>query len=679
MAKKTSRALAEEAAKLRQQIEEHNYLYHVLDRPVISDREFDELFNKLIQIESEQPELRTPDSPTQRVGGQALESFKKIEHRVPMLSLQNSYSIDDIASFHARVQKALGDNVSLDYYCEPKLDGMAIELIYENGRLTRALTRGDGFTGEDVTSNVRTIASVPLKLRDDSVPLFEVRGEVLMLKKDFKALNEAQQENGEEPFANPRNAAAGTVRQLDPRIAASRPLKFFAYALGDYRGIEVKSQAELHEQFQHLGLPSLAHSDRLKKQLGGPVTRVCRGLDEVLKYYKWIQSHRHNLDFDIDGIVIKVNSWKLQNEVGFVARSPRWANAAKYEPEQAQTKIEDITVQVGRTGALTPVANMIPVSVGGVTITHATLHNQDEIDRKDIRVGDFVIVQRAGDVIPEVVRVLTEKRSKSSKPYKLPKNCPVCGTTAFRPEGEAVMRCPNPLCRARLKESIKHFASRRAMNLEGLGDRWIDLFVDRDLVSRFSDIYRIKKEDLLQFERQGEKLATKIIKNIEASKKADLARFIYALGIRFVGEQTAKYLARKYGDIEKLMTASLEELQSVEEVGPRIAESIYNAFKDKRFIKDIHEMMRLGVEFEKPKEGSHKLQGLTFVITGTLPVPRTEAQALLETNGAHISSSVSKKTSYVLAGEEAGSKLEKAQALGIKIITWDELLKLCGG
>jgi DNA ligase (NAD+) len=603
-------------------------------------------------------------------------------------------------AFDERVKKVLGSDAKLDssgepklgyycepklgyycepklsYYCEPKLDGLAIELVYEKGLFVRALTRGDGLVGEDVSSNIRTIKSIPLKLRDTSIALFEVRGEILMGKKDFKLLNEAQQENGEEPFANPRNAAAGTIRQLDPKIAAQRPLKFFSYGLGAYRGINIETQEELHKKFKQLGFPTIAHTEKLQRLLGRPVARVSKTLDEVLEYYKWIQSHRHQLDFDIDGIVVKVNSWSIQQELGFVARSPRWATAAKYEPEQAETQIEDISIQVGRTGALTPVANMKPVQVGGVTIVHATLHNQDEIDRKDVRVGDTVVVQRAGDVIPEVVRVILEKRPKKSKPFLIPEKCPVCSTKAVRLEGEAITRCPNPLCQARIKESIKHFAARRAMNIEGLGDRWIDMFVDKGLVKSFSDLYRLTTDDLLKLERQGEKSSTKIIKNIEGSKKAELGRFIFALGIRFVGEQTAKYLARKYGDVHRLMNASLEELQNVEEVGPKIAQSIYSSFQDKRLRKDIHELIALGIEFEKPKEGTNKLQGLTFVITGTLPVPRPEAQEVLEANGAHVSSSVSKKTDYLLAGEDAGSKLEKARANNVKVITWSELQAL---
>ncbi len=675
MAKKTARS-AEQIEKLKIEIDAHNYAYHMLDKPVISDREYDKLFQELLTLEQQHPELKTADSPTQRVGGEPLDAFVKIDHRIPMLSLQNSYSPEEILDFDGRVKKVLGSTCDIEYFCEPKLDGLAMELIYEKGQLVRALTRGDGVTGEDVTNNIRTMASVPLKLRGEAPALFEVRGEVLMLKNDFKVLNETQQENGEEPFANPRNAAAGSIRQLDPKIAASRPLKFFAYGLGDFRGISIASQLQLHEEFKKLGLPTLALSDKLKKFLGAPIARVSKTLDEVIEYYNWVEKNRHRLDFDIDGVVIKVNSWHLQSELGFVARSPRWATAAKFEPEQAETQIENISVQVGRTGALTPVANMTPVQVGGVTVTHATLHNQDEIDRKDVREKDYVVIQRAGDVIPEVVRVITEKRKKNSKPFLIPEKCPVCNTKAVRVEGEAITRCPNTLCQARLKESLKHFVGRRAMNIEGLGDRWIDILVDKKLVESFSDLYRLNAEDLLKLDRQGDKLATKIIKNIQASKTAELARFIFALGIRFVGEQTGKYLAKRYGALEPILEASLEELQNVEEVGPKVAQSIYAALKDKKLRADILEMIKLGIEFEKPKAGGNKLQGKTFVITGTLPVSRTDAQRLLEENGAHVASSVSKKTSCLLAGNDAGSKLDKAKELEIPVLSWEDVLNL---
>ncbi len=533
MAKKT---LQEQAHKLREQIEAHNYAYHVLDKPAISDREFDKLFEELLKLEKEHPELRSPDSPTMKVGGVVLDAFVKKEHRTPMLSLQNSYSEEEIVAFDERVRKVLGPSEKIEYFCEPKLDGLAIEIIYEKGRLTHAITRGDGLTGEDVTHNVRTIKSVPLKLRKE-IPLLEVRGEILIFKEDFKNLNDEQVEEGEEPFANPRNAAAGTIRQLDPNITANRPLRFFAYGLGDSRGIEIKSQEILFSEFKRLGLPSM----------GGNFTTTCETVDEVLKYYKKMEGRRRSLDFDIDGVVIKVNSWRLQTELGFVARSPRWATAAKYEPEQAETIVEDIRVQVGRTGALTPVVVMKPVQVGGVTITNATLHNQDEVDRKDVRIGDTIIVRRAGDVIPEVVQSIVEKRPKGAKAFKIPDKCPACGTKAVRMEGEAATRCPNILCPARIKQGLMHFAGRRAMNIEGLGDRWIEILVDQGMVKSFSDLYRLTTKDLLTLERQGEKLANKIINNIEESKRAGLARFIFALGIKFVGEQTAKYLAKKYG------------------------------------------------------------------------------------------------------------------------------------
>ena len=656
---------AQTMARLRDQIEAHNYAYFVLDKPVISDREFDKLFEELLKLEKEHPELRTPDSPTLKVGGAVLDAFVKMEHRTPMLSLQNSYSPEDILAFDERVRRALGSKKAIEYYGEPKLDGLAIELIYENGRLTHAITRGDGLVGEEVTHNVRTIKSVPLKLQR-KVPLLEVRGEILMFKEDFKKLNEEQIDEGDEPFANPRNAAAGTIRQLDPSITAGRNLRFFAYGLGDYRGIEITSQENLFAEFQKLGLPSM----------GGKFAKVCDSVNDALEYYRNMEERRHSLAFDIDGVVVKVNSWQLQSELGFVARSPRWATAAKYEPEQAETIVEKIWVSVGRTGALTPVVVMKPVQVGGVTITNATLHNQDEVERKDVRVGDTILVRRAGDVIPEVVSIVEGKRPKGTKPFRIPDKCPICDTRTVRIEGEAATRCPNVQCPARIKQSLMHFCGRRQMNIEGLGDRWIEILVDKGMVQSFSDLYRLTVEDLLTLDRQGEKLAGKIIKNIEASKKAELARFIGALGIKFVGEQTAKYLAKKYGAIERVMSASFEELQSVEEIGPRVAEAVSSAFKDKNLKKDIQRMLELGVEFERPRAGTNKLQGLTFVITGTLPVPRTEAQEVLERNGAHVGSSVSKKTDYLLAGEDAGSKLDKAREVGTKIVSWEDLQKM---
>lgn len=660
--------------ELKKLISHHNHLYHSLDRPEISDYEFDQLFQELLKLEAENPQLERADSPSRRVGGEVLDSFQKMNHRKPMLSLSNTYSPEDIREFDERVRKFLGTEEPVEYFCEPKFDGLALELVYEKGRLTHAITRGDGTTGEDVLSNVVTIPTIPLVLHNPNPPqLLEVRGEVLMFKKDFLAINEAQQEAGAQTFANPRNAAAGSVRQLDSKIAASRPLRFLAYALGEVDGAQFRSQEEAEETLAHWGLP-VAREHKKK-----PLRQIRTGADEVVEYYHWIESVRHELPFDIDGVVIKVNSLRLQDDLGLVARSPRWAAAAKYAPEQGETIVEAIQVQVGRTGALTPVAIMKPVKVGGVTITNATLHNQEEIDRKDVRVGDTVVIQRAGDVIPEVVRVVLEKRPAKSKPFQMPESCPVCGEKTEKPEDEVVTRCVNPFCPAILKESLKHFAARRAMNIDKVGDKIIEAFVDAGLIKSFSDFYRLKKSDVLELERQGEKSAENIIASIEKSKKTTLARLIFALGIRFVGEQTAKSLADHFGSLERFLSASESDLVSIPDIGPKVASSITHWLTQKRLVKEARALLDLGVEFEKPKraEGG-KLSGLSFVVTGTLPVKRDEAHDLIEAHGGKLLSSVSSKLNYLVVGEEAGSKLEKAEKLGVKILDWDGLKALIG-
>jgi DNA ligase (NAD+) len=521
--------------------------------------------------------------------------------------------------------------------------------------------------GEDVTHNVKTIKTIPLKLKSKNPPaLLEVRGEVLIFKKDFIAMNQAYEELGEDTFANPRNAAAGTVRQLDPKIAVLRPLKFIAYALGAYADIEFKTQQSVTETFKKLGLPTL--EDEL--------TVCSSSASEIVNYYNKIDKIRQKLDFDIDGIVIKVNSMAQQEDLGLVARSPRWATAAKFKPEQAETVIEEIVVQVGRTGALTPVAIMKPIKVGGVTITHATLHNQDEIDRKDVRVGDSVFVQRAGDVIPEIVSVILSKRPKNSEAFKIPSKCPSCGRTAHKEEGDAVLRCENALCKSKIKESIKHFVSRRAMNLEKIGDKLIETFIDQNLIETFSDLYKLKREQILGLDRQGEKSADNILKSIELSRKTTLARFIYALGIRFVGEQTAKLLADHYLEIETFLHATKEDLENVPEIGPKVSESILEVLKNKDFVKEVRELVRV-IEFEKSKRNTDgPLSGKSFLVTGTLTVKRDEAHEIIEKNGGKLLSGVSSKLSYLIVGDDPGSKVEKAQSLDVKIISWDELLKM---
>jgi DNA ligase (NAD+) len=648
------------------QISELDHHYHVLDKPLVSDFEYDQLFNKLKALEVKHPEFILPNSPTQRVSGKALDKFEKRQHRSAMLSLQNSYSVEELYEFEERAKKFLKVSDEFEYLAELKFDGLAMELVYENGLLVSAITRGDGLIGEEVLNNIKTIKSIPLKLESE-IPLLEVRGEVVMLKKDFKELNERQSEAGLEEFANPRNAAAGSIRQLDPKITASRKLHFMAYGLGVTEGVSIKKQSDIYTLFKDEGIPTAAEKFRL----------VAHGAKELESYYKKMESTRHSLDFDIDGIVVKVNSIAIQNELGFVARNPRWATAVKFTPEQGQTVIENILVQVGRTGALTPVAIMKPVNVGGVTITNATLHNQDEIDRKDVRIGDTVIIHRAGDVIPEIVGVVTDKRPKKSEPYRLPEKCPVCNTKAVKEEEEVKTRCPNALCPARIKESLKHFASRRAMNIEKLGDKWIDAFVDKGLISTYSDIYTLKKSDLLQLERQGEKSADNLLASIEASKNSSLARLIYALGIRFVGEQTAKNLASRFSTLEDFLSATEEELLQVEEIGTKIVQEILRVLKDKKFLKEVQTLIKNGVVLQSATaSGPQPLKGFTFVITGTLPEDRNKVKDQIESLGGKVSSSVSKKTHYVLAGAEAGSKLDKANELEIKVLSWDEYLKL---
>lgn len=648
-------------------IEHHNDLYHRQDKPEISDSEFDQLFQELLALEKKHPEIVTPDSPSFRVGGVVLEGFTKVTHKLPMLSLSNSFSAEDLSDFDARVKKVLKTEADIEYYCEPKFDGLALEIIYENGFLTKAITRGDGTVGEDVTHNIKTISSVPLKLRSENPPaLLEVRGEVLIFKEDFKNLNEQQQENGENTFANPRNAAAGTIRQLDSKIAAARPLKFFAYGLGLVQGIEFKNHSEVEIYLASVGLP-----------VSLDLVKIAKSADDVIQYYHSIGEKRSSLPFDIDGVVIKVNSLKIQEDLGLVARSPRWATAAKFKPEQATTVIENILVQVGRTGALTPVAIMKPVRVGGVSVSHATLHNQDEINRKDVRIGDTVVIQRAGDVIPEIVEVDLSKRDKNSKPFLIPQKCPSCHEPAQKLEGEVVSRCVNSMCSSIFKESLKHFVSRRAMNMEKIGDRLIETLVDQGLIKNYTDLYKLKKDDLLNLERQGEKSVDNILKSVELSKRTTLARFIYAFGIRFVGEQTAKLLADHYLNLEAFLKATPESLLEVPEIGPKVASSIQSWLENKNLTRQALEIAKLGVSFEVAKRNeTGPLVGKSFLVTGTLPVKRDEAHALIEKNGGKLLSSVSSKLSYLIVGDDPGSKAQKAETLGVPIISWDDFLKL---
>lgn len=676
MSQKSNQKISPKQAKdrheeLKKIISTHDHSYHVLDKPTITDYEYDQLFSELLALEKAHADLDISDSPSQRVGGEVLGAFKKEPHRIPMLSLGNSYSPEEIFEFDERVKNFLKSEQDIEYFCELKFDGLSMELVYEKGQLVRALTRGDGTVGEDVTQNIKTVKSIPLKLRAANPPeILEVRGEVLIFKQDFAKLNETQQENGQQTFANPRNAAAGSMRQLDPKITASRPLKFFGYALGMTEGVTFKTQKNIQEYFTDHGIPTALKANP-------DLVRVCQGPQEVVEYYHHIEKIRPSLPFDIDGIVVKVNSLRLQDDLGLVARSPRWATAAKFKPEQATTVIEAIHIQVGRTGALTPVAIMTPVKVGGVTVTNATLHNQDEINRKDVRVGDTVVIQRAGDVIPEIVSVILDKRPKNSEAFLMPTHCPVCESPVEKLEGEVVTRCVNPLCIAVVKESLKHFVARRAMNLDKVGDRLIETLVDHKLLTCFSDFYRLTKDQVLSLDRQGDKSAENIINSIEKSKTPTLARFIFALGIRFVGEQTAKLLADHFITIDRFLVASEEDLLQVPEIGPKVAKSIIEWTANQRLVQEVHDMIELGVKITNPVRATEgTLSGMSFLITGTLPVKRDDAKDVIEKNGGKILSSVSSKLSYLVVGDDPGSKVDKAQSLGVKIISWEDLQKM---
>lgn len=675
--------------ELRALIREHDHNYFVLDRPAISDFEYDRLFAEMVALERAHPDMITPDSPSQRVGGQAVSEFQKAAHRRPMLSLSNTYDVDEIREFDQRVRKGLETDGPVTYFCELKFDGLACELIYERGQLTGALTRGDGTTGENVLSNIRTIRSVPLTLKDDPPKRLEVRGEVLMFKADFARLNEQQQEAGALTFANPRNAAAGSIRQLDPRVTAARPLRMYAYAPGEVDGVHLGSQTEWFDCLHRFGLPALKYAPwaEVEKALkrdpapNSPLAAICRGADEAVLYYSAVMAVRHALPFDIDGVVVKVNSFVHQDRLGTVARSPRWATAAKFPPEQAETVIEDIVVQVGRTGALTPVAVMRPVRVGGVTIVNATLHNQSEVDRKDVRIGDTVVVQRAGDVIPEVVRVVIEKRPARTHRFKVPEKCPACGHAVIHPEEEVVSRCVNRFCPAILNESVRHFASRRAMNIERLGDKVIEQLSSAGLIKSFSDLYSLTKQDLLNLPRQGELSAANLLESLDSSRTPTLGRFIYALGVRHVGEQTAKTLANHFRSLENFLKATEEQLLEVPDIGPVVAASIKAQLANPEFRREVKRLVQRGIKIQKMSgtaPQNQPLKGLTIVITGTLPKPRDEIKDLIQALGGKSPGSVSKQTNYVLAGDEAGSKLEKARDLGVPILDWSGFQGLIG-
>lgn len=664
------REAADRVRALRTEIERHNHAYYVLDAPIVPDAEYDRLFGELQALETQYPELVAADSPTQRVGAAPAAAFAQVTHRTPMLSLANAFSEEDIAGFDRRVREGL-ERDAIEYAVEPKFDGLAISLTYSAGRFVLGATRGDGYTGEDVTGNLRTVRSIPLRLQGDAPPAFlEVRGEVLMLRRDFARMNERARALGEKAFVNPRNAAAGSVRQLDPRVTANRPLRFFAYALAGLEGqASPPTHAGVLDLLRGWGFPVAAER-----------AVVC-GVGGLMAYYARIAAQRDALPYDIDGVVYKVNRLADQDRLGHVSRAPRFAIAHKFPAQEEITRIEAIEVQVGRTGALTPVARLSPVFVGGVTVTNATLHNEDEVRRKDIRIGDAVIVRRAGDVIPEVVAALTDRRNGSERAFAMPVHCPACGSAVLRLADEAVARCSGGLvCPAQRKQAILHFASRRALDIEGLGDKLVDQLVERGSVRSAADLYRLDVDTLAGMERMGEKSARNLVDAIARSKQTTLARLIFALGIRNVGEATAKDLARHFGSIEALTGAGIEALQQVPDVGPVVAQSIAGFFAEPHNREVIACLLQAGVrgraEGVRPG-GASVAAGRSFVLTGALPtLSRDEASALIEAAGGKVSSAVSKKTDFVVAGAEAGSKLEKARVLGIRVIDEEDLRRL---
>jgi DNA ligase (NAD+) len=662
------------AAELRQQIEFHNRRYYQLDSPLIADAEYDAVLRELADLERAHPELQTPDSPTQRVGAAPVEGFAEVRHEVPMLSLDNAFSDEDVADFERRARKPL-ERAELDYLAEPKLDGLAVSLIYQDGALVQAATRGDGQTGEDITHNVRTIRAIPLQLSGAGWPSrFEARGEVFMPKAGFEALNEKARQQGEKTFANPRNAAAGSLRQLDPKIAAARPLAFFCYGYGAYPADALPAtQSELMARFRGWGLPV------------NPEARVVLGAGGCLDYHRDLLARRAALAYDIDGVVYKIDRLDYREILGFVARAPRWAVAHKFPAEERTTQLLAIEVQVGRTGALTPVARLEPVFVGGVTVTNATLHNLDEVLRKDIRVGDTVVVRRAGDVIPEVVKSLPELRPEGAPLFELPQRCPVCGSEVELAEGEAIARCSGGLyCPAQHKEAVKHFASRRAMDIDGLGDKLVDQILDRGLIQSVAGLYRLSVDELAGLERMGRKSAENLVAALEKSKRATLGRFLYALGIREVGEVTAQALAAHFRGLDALAAADEEALQAVPDVGPSVAGHVHTFFRQPHNLEVIEALLAAGIAWEPlpepPPAAALPLKGQTFVITGTLAsMSREEAKARLQALGGKVAGSVSKSTRCVIAGADPGSKLAKAQELGVDVLDEAGFLELIGG
>ena len=663
-------AIQKQINDLRMQLNDHNYRYYVLDDPLISDSEYDQLFRELQKLETDNPNLITEDSPTRRVGAEPLSSFGSWTHRMPMLSLANAMNEDELAAFDTRVKKGLDTEKDLEYMAEPKLDGLAVELVYENGFFVNGSTRGDGITGEDITQNLKTIMAIPLSLRKNgqkTPPLLEVRGEVFITKDGFKKLNRNQEKEELSPFANPRNAAAGSLRQLDSKITATRPLSIYCYEAGRIDGISFDTHEDFLSTLKEWGFPV------------NPEIQKVNNAETMVAFHRNLEAKRDSLPYEIDGTVFKVNAINQRNALGIRSRSPRWAIAGKFKAQQATTLVQNIIPSVGRTGAVTPVARLEPVNVGGVVVTNATLHNQDEIDRKDVRVGDTVLIQRAGDVIPEVVKVIPAKRPPETKTYQLPTACPSCGQEVFRPEGEVVARCQNLSCPAQVKGRIEHFVSKGALDIDGFGEKLVDQLVDKKLILTVDDIFKLNFDDLVNLERMAEKSALNILTAIQDSKQTTFARFVYALGIRNVGAHLSKVLEKAFvGDIEKFMNAEEEELEAIDEVGPIVAETITTFLSNCTNTDVIESCLSLGIRLKKVEEPkSLLLQGKTFVFTGALTqFSRNEAKEMTEAHGGKVSGSVSKNTDFVVAGPGAGSKLKKATELDIPVLSEAEFLDM---
>ena len=658
-------------SELRKQINNHNYQYYILDNPIISDYEYDNLMRKLQDLEKKYPDLITQDSPTQRVGASPLDAFDSVDHSIPMLSLENAMNSEELFQYYERTKRGLQTDLDIDFIAEPKLDGIGVELVYENGLFTYGLTRGDGIKGENITQNLKTIKAIPLSIRTEkfSAPeLLEVRGEVFMEKDKFKIFNDNRLKNELPIFANPRNAAAGSLRQLDSSITASRPLSIYCYEPGKINGRKFENHIDFLSTLTDWGFP-------VNREI-----KLVKNLEGIISYHKKLEEKRSALPYEIDGTVFKVNNIKQREILGLRSRSPRWAIAGKFKAEQVTSVVVDIIASIGRTGAVTPVAKLKPVSVGGVIVTNATLHNQDEIDRKDVRIGDTVLVQRAGDVIPEVVKIIANKRPSGTTKYILPSECPVCGKEVKRPKDESVTRCNNPLCPAQTKGRIKHFISKGGLDIEGFGDKLVDQLVDKNLLKTFDDVFKLNFDDLESLDRMAEKSAQNVISAINDSKKTTFSKFIYALGIRNVGAHLSKVLEEKFeSDIGKFQKASIEELEEINEVGPIVAEAIVNFWSNETNLNMVNECFRYGVSFYQKKLESQNLSGLSFVFTGTLKtIKRSEAKNYVESHGGHLSSSVSKNTDFLVAGNSSGSKLKKAQDLNIKIIDELKFLEMVG-